>query len=131
RTAAVRHIVHDTVTIGREFAQVTHLHVEEAARDRAADDPRRERLLDHRREDRDNVERHDLLFKSSNPSGGSITIRLPARSIVRQISPTSGIRTSPSVPAITSRLPLTVPSTSSTTPTAWPAIVCTSQPIRS
>ena len=73
RSSAVRHVVHDAVAIGREVAQVAHLHVERPTIDRAAENPHGQRLLDHRRKDRDDVERHRA-FNSSSPGGGSITI---------------------------------------------------------
>ena len=110
RPAAVRHIVHHPVPVGREVPQVADLHVQRAALDRPAEHARRQRLLDHRRKNRDDVEGH--AFTSSNPSGGSITIRFAAGSIVVQIAATSGISTSPPAAATTSRLPLSVPSTS-------------------
>ena len=58
RSAAVRHVVHDPMAIGREVAQVVHLDVEQTALDRPADHAGRERLLEHRRKNRDDVERH-------------------------------------------------------------------------
>src|SRR5205085_8866070 len=136
--AAVRHVVHDPVTIGREVAQIAHLHVERPAVDRPADDARGQRLLDHRRENCDDVERHldhptcyAFTFNSINPSGGSIRMRLPTGSISRQIPAASGTRISPPVPSITNRLPVADPSTSLTTPTMPPLVVSTRQPIKS
>ena len=96
------------------------------ALDRPSQDAGRQRLLDHRRKDRDDVNSHHATvrlkpdttvphtvprrpyvpvvsgfsrtaFTSSNPSGGSITIRFAAGSIAVQIAATSGISTSPSV----------------------------------
>ena len=56
--------------------------------------------LDHRREDRDDVDDHASLrprpaFSSSSPSGGSITIACAATSTRRQIASASGTSTSP------------------------------------
>jgi hypothetical protein len=51
-------IVHDPMAVGREVAQVADLHVQEPALDRTSDDSSRQRLLDHRRKDRDDVYSH-------------------------------------------------------------------------
>jgi len=48
------------VAIGREVPQIANPHVQRAALDRAAHDPGRQRLLDHRRKDRNDVESHSM-----------------------------------------------------------------------
>ena len=61
RAAAVRHIVDHAMPIGREVAEVVHLHVERAARNRPPEDARRERLPNHRRENGDDIECQETL----------------------------------------------------------------------
>ncbi len=58
RSAAIRHVVHAAVPIGRVVAQVVNLDVQQAPLDAAADHPFREPGLDHPRKDRDDVELH-------------------------------------------------------------------------
>src|SRR5262249_44340183 len=109
--------------------QIVNAHLDQPPLDGPAHHTDGQRGFDHRRKNGDDVESHTL--RSSNPSGGSITIRLPGTSIVRQISVASGIRISPLAPATTSRLPPTVPSTPSTVPTSSPRSVMTWHPTRS
>src|SRR4029077_20712790 len=127
--AAVRHVVHTAVTVRGEITQIVNRHIEQSLLDCPSHNTGGQRRLDHRGEDGDDVESH--AFRSSNPSGGSITIFLPSISIVRQMSLARGIRISPFAPATTSRLPPTLPSTLSTVPTSSPPPVTTWQPTRS
>ena len=56
RPTAERHVVHHAMPIRRVHAEVVNAHVDDAAFDRASDDPFRERCLHHRRKDRDDVD---------------------------------------------------------------------------
>ena len=97
RPAAVRHVVHDAMAIGREVAQVVHL---DRRACRARSRGRRSRppsacsiiagkivTMSNRIVRRAAVAaRLGRPFSSSSPSGGSITIRFAAGSIVVQIA---------------------------------------------
>ena len=93
------------------------------ALDRAADDAGRQRLLDHRRKDRDDVESHAHsaatvrrldVVQIQQPLGRHRSRSACAAGIDRRANrrATSGISISPSSPCTTSRLPVIVPSTS-------------------
>src|SRR4029079_13502061 len=119
RTAAIRNIVDHPMAVCSELAQISGRNLARSAFDRTADDARPQRVLDHRRKNRDDVDAHHRCcrhfhddqrrtrgirlnnwssavsaliavikrsmspqtFKSSRPSGGSITMRFPATSI--------------------------------------------------
>ena len=145
RPAPIRHIVHDAMPVGRVVAQVADLDVQRAPLDRAPDDAGRQRLLDHRRKDRDDVYSHHATTGSRLIAGslGPITHRVrlqpdlvhlnqPLRRIDddpfrRRIdrpckSPRrAGSALRPPAPSTTSRLPVNVPSTSRTAPTVRPS----------
>src|SRR5262249_11212209 len=126
---AVRHIVDAAMPVGGEITQVVNRHLEQPPVDCPSHNTSCQSCFDHRRKNGGDVESH--AFRSNSPSGGSITIRLPGTSIVRQISVASGIRISPLAPATTNRLPATLPSTSFTSPTSSPCAVTTRHPTRS
>ena len=73
--AAKRHVVDHPVPIGRVIAQIVDAHIESSTRDRAADNPLRERRVDHLREDRDDVDLHRALPGSSVFIRGSLCRR--------------------------------------------------------
>jgi len=54
----IRDIVDDPMTIGRKFAQVADLHIHGPALDRPAEDAFSQRLFEHRRKNRDDIELH-------------------------------------------------------------------------
>ena len=58
RPAAIRHIVDDPVPVGREVPEVVHLQVDDPGLDSPRHDPFGQRLVEHPREDRDDVELH-------------------------------------------------------------------------
>ncbi len=87
------------VTPARKVAQVVDRDVDKAALPRPPDDGFAERALHHSGEERDDVDLHS----SSNPSGGSITIRRSATFTSTTISATAGISRSRSPSAITQR----------------------------
>src|SRR3954468_1631676 len=136
RPAAKRHVVDDPVPIGREIPQVVHAQIDQPSRDRPSDDALGQRRLHHLRKDGDDVDLHSLSlaravrFTSIKPAGGSTTIRRSRKSTLTMIPSIIGIITSPRGLATTSRLRSSVPSTSATGPTIWPAVVLTSPPTR-
>src|SRR5205814_154373 len=113
------HVVHHPVPIRREAAQVVDANVQQSLRDCPRHDPLLQRPLDHAREDRHDVELHN----SNSPFGGSITMILPAGSMLVQMLSTIGTCTSPPSRATTRRLRSSVPSTPVTFPTTAPSVV--------
>src|SRR5262249_37567245 len=130
RTAAVRHVVHHAMTIRREGAQIVHDRLDHASLDRASDDTGSQRVFDHRRKDRDDVEPHQV-FRSSSPSGGATPMRRAATPPTGQTPPAIGTSTVPRGVPTTRRLPPISPSTAVTTPTGVPSTVLTEQPTSS
>ncbi len=87
RPTAIRHIVDDPMPVGREVPEVVDLQVDDPGLDSSRHDSLGQRLVEHPREDRDDVELHrsvagvERRFTSSSPAGGSITIRLATTSM--------------------------------------------------
>src|SRR5688572_4929950 len=130
RPAAVRHVVHAAVPIGRVIAQIVHGQVDQPAHDSAADHALCQSREHHPRKNRDDVELDDdpFLFSSSNPSGGSIRMRRPSTSTSTQICWANGMSTSPCAPRTVRRLPPAPPSTRLTSPMSKPSTVSTAHP---
>src|SRR5205814_5702590 len=94
RAAAEGLVVHGTMAVVGEAAQVVDVDGDEPGLHRAVHDPVLERRLEHAREDGDDVESDH----ASTSSGFTATMRLFSRSTSRMNASAIGIRTSPAGP---------------------------------